>query len=80
MQQAIVSEMKRFYSLKRALTAYRKNRSWRVKYRLGGNYLIRRWIKENAQYMDNLNPSSTVIGIFSGFRRANLPNILGAAL
>ena len=58
MQQAIVIAMKRFYSLKRAFTAYRKNRGWRVKYRLGGNYLIRRWITENAEYMDNLKTGS----------------------
>jgi len=58
MQQAIVVEMKRFYSLKRAFTAYRKNRGWRVKYRFGGNYLIRRWITENAEYMDNLKTGS----------------------
>jgi hypothetical protein len=58
MQQAIVAAMKRFYSLKRAFTAYRKNRGWRVKYRLGGNYLVRRWIMENAEYMDNLKTGS----------------------
>ncbi len=54
MQQTIVTEMKRFYSLKRAFFAYRKNRGWRLKYRLGGNLLIRQWIKENAGYMESL--------------------------
>jgi anaerobic magnesium-protoporphyrin IX monomethyl ester cyclase len=58
MQQAIVDEMKRFYSLKRAFTAYRKNRGWRLKYRFGGNLLIRQWVKENAEYMDNLKTGS----------------------
>jgi anaerobic magnesium-protoporphyrin IX monomethyl ester cyclase len=54
MQMAIVDQMNRFYSLKRALTAYRKNRAWRVKYRLGGHILMRRWVKENKTYLDNL--------------------------
>jgi radical SAM superfamily enzyme YgiQ (UPF0313 family) len=58
MQQAIVAGMKRFYSLKRAFTSYRKNRGWRMKYRLGGSYLVRRWITENAEYMDNLKKDS----------------------
>jgi len=54
MQMAIVSQMKRFYSLKRALTSYRRHRGWRVKYRLGGNLLVRKWIKENAKYIEGL--------------------------
>ncbi len=54
MQTAIVNQMKRFYSLKRILTSYRKNRGWRVKYLLGGNLLVRKWIKENAEYIENL--------------------------
>jgi len=58
MQQAIVDGMKRFYSLKRAFTAYRKNRGWRMKYRFGGSYLVRRWTTENVEYMDNLKTGS----------------------
>ncbi len=54
MQMAIVDQMNRFYSLKRALTAYKKNRGWRVKYRLGGHILMRSWVKENKTYLENL--------------------------
>ncbi len=54
MQMAIVQEMKRFYSLKRVVTAFKRGRSWRVKYRAGGHYLIRKWIKENAKYIERL--------------------------
>ncbi len=54
MQVAIGRELKRFYSLKRLALAYRKGRSWRVKYRAGGYYLIRRWIRENAGYIERL--------------------------
>lgn len=54
MQMAIISQMKRFYSLKRALTSCRRHRGWRVKYRLGGNLLVRKWIKENAEYIESL--------------------------
>jgi radical SAM superfamily enzyme YgiQ (UPF0313 family) len=54
MQLAIVEEMKRFYSLKRLIGAYRSGRRWRVKYRAGGYYLIRRWLGENAEYMNRL--------------------------
>jgi len=58
MQMAIVTQMKRFYSLPRVLTSYRKNRGWRVKYRLGGNLLVRKWIKENAEYIESLKEVS----------------------
>ena len=58
MQSSIVKEMSRFYSLKRALTAYRKNRGWRVSYRLGGHMLMRKWVKENSGYMENLKKAS----------------------
>jgi radical SAM superfamily enzyme YgiQ (UPF0313 family) len=58
MQSSIVNEMSRFYSLKRALTAYRKNRGWRVSYRLGGHMLMRKWVKENRGYMENLKKAS----------------------
>jgi hypothetical protein len=54
MQLAIVNQMNRFYSLKRTLTAYRSNRAWRIKYRLGGHILMRRWVKENKRYIENL--------------------------
>lgn len=54
MQMAIVNQMKRFYSKKRILTSYRKKRGWRVKYRLGGNLLLRKWVQENADYIEDL--------------------------
>ena len=54
MQMEIVNQMKRFYSIGRILTSYRKNRGWRVKYRLGGNILLRKWVKENAAYVESL--------------------------
>ena len=54
MQMSIVDQMNRFYSIKRGLTAYRKNRGWRVKYRLGGHILMRRWVRENKSYIENL--------------------------
>lgn len=54
MQMAIVNQMKRFYSLPRILTSYRRNRGWRVKYRAGGNLLVRKWIKENSGYIEGL--------------------------
>jgi radical SAM superfamily enzyme YgiQ (UPF0313 family) len=62
MQMSIVNQMNRFYSLKRALTAYKKNRAWRVKYRLGGNILMRRWVKENKTYIENLRAGFQVNG------------------
>ncbi len=63
MQMAIVNQMNRFYSLKRALSAYRKNRAWRVKYRLGGHILMRRWVKENKIYIENLRSGFQINGI-----------------
>ncbi|MFP3981422.1 MAG: hypothetical protein ACLFUY_08515 [Desulfobacterales bacterium] len=54
MQRAIIDQMKRFYSLKRGLTAYRPHRGWRMKYRLGGYVLLKRWEKENQDYLDRL--------------------------
>jgi len=54
MQIAIVREVQRFYSLKRVITGYRPGRGWRVKYRAGGNYLSRKWLKENAEYIEYL--------------------------
>ncbi len=54
MQTALIKAMQRFYSLPRALGAYRPGRAWRVKYRLGGHILLRRWIRENQHYIDRL--------------------------
>jgi len=54
MQMAIVSGLRRFYSLRRVLGAYRRGRGWRVKYRAGGHYLVRGWVKENADYLERL--------------------------
>ncbi|MFC1805995.1 B12-binding domain-containing radical SAM protein [Planctomycetota bacterium] len=54
MQMAIVREMQRFYSLRRILGAYRRGRGWRLKYRAGGYYLVRRWAKLNARYIERL--------------------------
>jgi radical SAM superfamily enzyme YgiQ (UPF0313 family) len=54
LQMAILRELQRFYSLRRILSAYRNGRGWRVKYQLGGHYLLRRWIKENAEYIERL--------------------------
>ncbi len=61
MQMALVRAMQRFYSLPRVIGAYRRGRGWRVKYRAGGHYLLRRWVKENQHYFDRLRtefPSS----------------------
>jgi hypothetical protein len=46
--------MKRFYSVKNLLDAYRPGRAWRIGYRLGGYMLIRKWARENAGYIDRL--------------------------
>jgi radical SAM superfamily enzyme YgiQ (UPF0313 family) len=54
-QMSIVNEMKRFYSLKRCATAYRKNRAWRMKYRFGGHILIQKWVAENMDYIKKLS-------------------------
>ncbi|MBU1172457.1 MAG: B12-binding domain-containing radical SAM protein [Proteobacteria bacterium] len=58
MQMAIVDQMNRFYSMKRVLTSYRKNRGWRVKYRIGGHILMKKWVKENADYIESLKAYS----------------------
>jgi radical SAM superfamily enzyme YgiQ (UPF0313 family) len=58
MQLAIVSEIQRFYSLKRVIKGYRPGRGWRVKYRAGGNYLSRKWLKENAEYIEYLRTNA----------------------
>jgi len=54
MQTAIVEQIQRFYSLPRVLSAHRRGRAWRMKYRAGGHYLIRRWVRENADYLARL--------------------------
>ncbi|MBN1345693.1 MAG: B12-binding domain-containing radical SAM protein [Phycisphaerae bacterium] len=58
MQMALIGAMQRFYSLSRVITAYRRGRGWRVKYRAGGYYLLRRWIKENQDYLERLRSRS----------------------
>jgi len=79
MQMAIVDQMNRFYSLKRALTAYRKNRAWRVKYRLGGYILMRRWVKENKTYIENLRSGFPTTGTEIKGSKAAVFAPLGAA-
>jgi len=69
MQMAIVSQMLRFYSIRRVIGAYCKGRGWRVKYRAGGHYLMRKWVKENAQYLEDLR-----LGVYS------LPDSTGLVL
>lgn len=54
LQAAIIKETKRFYSWKRVATSYRRGRGWRVKYRAGGNIIMRKWAKENADYLKRL--------------------------
>ncbi len=53
LQVGIMRGMKRFYSLKNAFKISLRKR-WRVKYRLGGRYLVNRWIEENSDYTDYL--------------------------
>lgn len=60
MQMAIIDQMLRFYSIKRVIGAYRKGRGWRVKYRAGGHYLMRKWVRENARYINDLK-----LGVYS---------------
>jgi radical SAM superfamily enzyme YgiQ (UPF0313 family) len=54
MQMAIVRELQRFYSLRRVAGSYRRGRAWRLKYRAGGHVLMRRWAKENRDYLERL--------------------------
>ncbi len=53
LQQGIVEETERFYSL-RNIARLSWQKRWRLKYRLGGRYLIRKWASENAEYIDSL--------------------------
>jgi radical SAM superfamily enzyme YgiQ (UPF0313 family) len=57
-QMSIVRRMRQFYSLPRGLTSYRRGRGWRLKYRLGGWHLMRRWVAENADYIERLRTGS----------------------
>jgi len=54
LQMSIVEGMKRFYSLKRVVNSYRPGRGWRVKYRTGAYYIVKKWIRENADYIERL--------------------------
>ena len=54
LQMAIVRGMQRFYGLRRVVGAYRRRRGWRLKYMAGGYYIIRRWVRENAGYLERL--------------------------
>jgi anaerobic magnesium-protoporphyrin IX monomethyl ester cyclase len=54
MQVSMIEGLQRFYSVGRVLGAYRKGRGWRVKYRAGGHYLGKRWLRENREYLMRL--------------------------
>lgn len=54
MQMGIVNELQRFYSIPSVLGAYRRGRGWRVKYRAGGHYLMKKWVRENREYLHRL--------------------------
>ena len=71
MQASIVEQLRRFYSLPRVLRAHRRGRAWRVKYRAGGYYLIRRWVRENADYLARLQ---------TGFMPIHAEGIRGAVV
>lgn len=53
LQNGIIEEMRRFYTLPRAFKINLQKR-WRFKYRIGGRYLVNRWKSENAAYFDYL--------------------------
>jgi hypothetical protein len=53
-QMAIVRELQRFYGLKQIARSYRRGRAWRLKYRAGGYVLMRRWVRENRDYLERL--------------------------
>ncbi len=53
LQHGIIEGMRRFYSLPRVFNINLKKR-WRLKYRIGGRYLVNRWNSENAAYFDYL--------------------------
>lgn len=58
MQREIIRQMKRFYSIRRVLGAYRPRRAWRIAYRAGGYILMRKWARENAGYVERLKAGS----------------------
>lgn len=49
LQAGIIEQMERFYSWKNIFKIDLKKR-WRLKYRFGGRYLVKRWKKENREY------------------------------
>jgi len=53
LQTGIMREMKRFYSIRNILKISLKKR-WRFRYRMGGKYLVGKWMEENADYMEGL--------------------------
>lgn len=57
LQEGIFAEMKRFYSLRNALKISLAKR-WRLGYRLGGRYLVGKWMEENAPYFEYLKTVS----------------------
>jgi radical SAM superfamily enzyme YgiQ (UPF0313 family) len=57
LQDGIMAEMKRFYSVKNILKISLAKR-WRFRYRMGGKYLVNKWIEENASYYDYLKTVS----------------------
>lgn len=57
LQTGIMKEMKRFYSVKNILKLNPRKR-WRFRYRMGGRYLVGKWMKENAAYMEHLKTSA----------------------
>ncbi|MEE8483428.1 MAG: hypothetical protein V3S46_02430, partial [Nitrospinota bacterium] len=53
LQFEIIENMKRFYTLRNVFKINLRKR-WRFKYRMGGRYLVNRWIEENKDYFDYL--------------------------
>ncbi|GMT42676.1 MAG: B12-binding domain-containing radical SAM protein [bacterium] len=53
LQLGIMEGMKRFYSMKNVLKFSLRKR-WRSKYRMGGRYLVNRWIAEKQSYLEYL--------------------------
>jgi len=54
LQVSLIGALNRFYSLGHALSSYRRRRGWRVKYRLGGHFNMRRLTRENRGYVERL--------------------------
>ncbi len=53
LQSGIMEEMKRFYSITNIMKISLKKR-WRFRYRMGGRYLVAKWLEENAGYVEGL--------------------------